>query len=979
MSQAERSPRRLTGLQEALSEAVQGEVRFDKVSRAIYSTDASVYQILPVGVVVPSCPEDVRQTLAICRKFGVSITARGGGTSQAGQAVGAGIQLDFSKYMNRILEVDPQSRKVRVEPGIVLDELNAKLNPHNLHLPLDLSTANRATIGGMIANNSSGTRSVIYGKTLDYVHSITALLSNGDEVKFAPTDREVLESKRGQTNFEWTCYRTVDQLARENEGEIRQRFPKIMRRVGGYNLDEFTPDRESFNLARLLVGSEGTLALTLDATLHLVPYPAHKIVGVVQFRTLLDAMAATPVILEHAPSAVELIDQMLLNSTQGKSVYEPLRDFIQGDPGAILIVEFFGDSPDQTSEALLRLEEDLGNQGMGEHFHHAVDSASQERIWKLRKAALGLSMSQKGDAKSISYVEDTAVAPDRLREYVARFQKILADDDTEAGFYGHASVGLLHIRPVVNMKIAAGIQKFERIANRISDLVLEFGGALSGEHGDGLARSPFQKKMFGPILYEAFCKIKQTFDPEGLFNPGKIVEAPPLTQNLKFGLQYETKEIETAFDFSDFGGLSRAVEQCGGVGACRKTLTGTMCPSYALTREEKDSTRGRANALRHAISGQLGPTSLTDLDLYETLDLCLECKACKTECPTGVDMARIKSEFLHHFYRDKRVPLRARVLGRMAQSAAWGSRLAPASNWLLANPIARAANEMFLGLDRRRVSPAFARQTLLQWWKSGNQTTSLLPDENRPGVAIFPDTFTNYFEPEQGIAAIRFAQKLGVHVVIPESPCCGRPLISKGLLDEARKQATLVTETLGTLAESGTPIVFCEPSCYSAVRDDHPNLVPERLKEPARQVAKACLTFEEWANLTLNQLEHDGNGGTRALFRVEPTEILLHGHCHQKALVGMDAATALLARIPESEVTDLDSGCCGMAGSFGYEKEHYEISRAVGEQRLFPAIRAEPEAVVVAAGFSCRHQISHFTGAKPVSPSILMDRLLEMA
>ncbi|MCG8608402.1 FAD-binding protein, partial [bacterium] len=780
MSHTNLSPQRLTDFQKALSDTVQGEVRFDKVSRAIYSTDASVYQILPLGVVIPAGTEDVRQTLEICRTFEVSITARGGGTSQAGQAIGAGIQLDFSKYMNRILDLDPERQTVTLEPGIVLDELNTKLKPHNLHLPLDLSTANRATIGGMIANNSSGTRSVVYGKTLDYVDSIRALLSNGDEVTWGPIDRDAFESKCGQTDLEGNCYCTVRQLAFECEDEISTRFPKIMRRVGGYNLDEFTPDRKSFNLAKLLVGSEGTLALTLDTTLRLVPYPAHKMVVVVQFATLLDAMSATPVILEQGPSAVELIDRMLLNSTRGKSEYEPLRDFIKGDPGAILIVEFFGDSQDQTRATLSRLERTLSNQRLGEYFHRAEDSRSQERIWKLRKAALGLSMSQRGDAKSISYVEDTAVAPDRLREYVGRFQKILVENDTEAGFYGHASVGLLHIRPVVNMKIADGIQKFERIANGIADLVLEFGGALSGEHGDGLVRSPFQKKMFGPVLYNAFCKIKHTFDPNGLFNPGKIVEAPPLTENLKFGLNYETKEIDTSFDFSDFGGLSRAVEQCGGVGACRKTLTGTMCPSYAATREERDSTRGRANALRLAISGQLGPTGLTDFELYQTLDFCLECKACKSECPTGVDMARIKSEFLHHFYRDKKIPRRARVLGQIAQSAAWGSRLAPVSNWLLRNPLTRFVNDMLLGLDRRRVPPAFAGMTLLQWWRNGNQTAASSHDENRSTVAIFADTFTNYFEPDQGIAAIRFAQKLGLQVTIPKSPCCGRPLISKG-------------------------------------------------------------------------------------------------------------------------------------------------------------------------------------------------------
>jgi len=504
------SDEQLASFQHALEADLEGEVRFDKISRALYSTDASVYQIIPLGVVIPRTRGDVLKTVQRCREFGVSITARGGGTSQAGQAVGAGIQLDFSKHLNKIIELDPDQRTVRVDPGIVLDELNAVLKLYGLHLPLDLATSDRATIGGMISNNSSGTRSVIYGKTLDYVEELTVLLSDGSLVEFKPLTESDLKDKSNREDREGDCYRIIKQLASDHAAEIDRRYPKILRRVGGYNLDEFTPEKHekhNFNLAKLLVGSEGTLGLILEAKLSLVELAQAKAVCVVQFREFLTALAAVPVILKHDPSAVELLDRFILDSTRGKTEFEPLRDFIVDDPAAVLIVEFFGKSADELPEKIDRLAEDLKEQGFGFHLHRAEEPAKQARIWKLRKAALGLSMSQSGDAKAISFVEDAAVSPDRLQDYIERFLEILDEHETKAGFYAHASVGLLHIRPIVNMKTADGVDKFQRIAEKISDLVLEFGGALSGEHGDGLSRAPFQKKMYGPVLYDAFCRI----------------------------------------------------------------------------------------------------------------------------------------------------------------------------------------------------------------------------------------------------------------------------------------------------------------------------------------------------------------------------------------------------------------------------------------------------------------------------------------
>lgn len=971
-------PDSVTPFETRLRREIEGEVRFDTIARALYATDASVYEIQPLGVVIPRTRDDVIRIVNACREHGVSITARGGGTSQAGQAIGAGVQVDFSKYLNRVIELDLTGRKVKVEPGIVLDELNAFLKPYGLQLPLDISTADRATIGGMIANNSSGTRSVIYGKTLDYVLELTAVLADGSLVELRPLEPAEVEERCARTDAEGGCYRIVRQLARDHAAEIEARFPKILRRVGGYNLDEFVPGREPFNLARIFVGSEGTLGLVLEATLRLVPLPKAKVVCVVQFHDLLDSLAATPAILEHGPSAVELVDRFILDSTRGKTEFEPLRDFIVGDPAAVLFVEFMGDSAAEFPARLEGLEADLRTRGMGYHFHRALEPAAQGRIWKLRQAALGLSMSERGDAKAFSFVEDTAVAPARLRDYIARFLQVLDEHDTHAGFYAHASVGLLHVRPVVNLKQAEGVARFASIAETISDLVLEFGGALSGEHGDGLVRSPFQEKMYGPTLYRAFCELKAAFDPTGLFNPGKIVHARPLTENLRFGPRYETRAVETAFDFSEFGGMARAAEQCGGVGACRKRLTGTMCPSYMATRDEADSTRGRANALRLAIAGKLGPAGLTDPALAPVLDLCLECKACKSECPTGVDMARLKAEFLHQFHEVHGSSTRARFLARAENVALWGSRLAPISNWLAGSAPARWLAERLLGLDRRRIPPRFARQTFYDWWHAGRQSPPSSCDGDRQLAVLFADTFTNFYEPEILKSVVDLAERWGWSLTVPPRICCGRPLISKGFLDEARQQAEAVTRTLIPLVQTGLPIVFCEPSCYSAVRDDHPQLFRGDLQQQALAVAAACVTFEEWAGratgdkgdwLRANVIDSNEN-------QAGSVQVLLHAHCHQKALVGTAPAISLLSQIDGCRVIDLDSGCCGMAGSFGYEREHYDISRAIGERRLLPAVRERAAAsVVVAPGFSCRHQIEHFTGVTPVHPAVLLASL----
>src|SRR5262245_37561854 len=753
-----------------LQQHLTGEVRFDPVSRALYSTDASVYQITPLGIVIPRTRDDVVRTVQLARRHGCSITARGGGTSQAGQAIGSGLQLDTSKYLNRVLEVNVAERWARVEPGVVLDELNAQLRPHGLRFAPDISTASRATIGGMISNNSSGARSVLYGKTIDHVLALDVVLADGSTAHLGPLDSAGLERACAGESLEARAYRTIRELAIAHRDEIDRRFPKVLRRVGGYNLDELVDrpsDTKPFNLAKIVVGSEGTLALVTAATLALVPLPKAKAVLAIEFDELLDALGATPAILRHKPSAVEVMDRFILDHARESPTLDALRrSIMQGDAGALLCVELYADNPAELPPRLAAIEQDLAATNLRCRWRRAETAADQARIWSFREAALGLSMAMKGDDKSLSFVEDTAVAPEKLRDYIDRFLRIVAAHGTRAGVYAHASVGCLHVRPVVNLKTADGVQRFESIANAIADLVLEFGGALSGEHGDGLVRGPFIEKMFGPVLYDAFRTIKRAFDPNGIFNPGKIVDSPPLTSNLRFGAGYQTPNPSTYFDYGEFEGMGRAVEMCSGLGACRKKLDGTMCPSYMATREEKHSTRGRANTLRLAMAGRLGESGLGNAEVYDVLDLCLECRACKAECPVGVDVARFKSEFLADYWRRHGVPMRARAIGQIHRLSTWGSRFAPLSNAIAQSVAARWLGEQLFGIDRRRSLPSWNRQTFRsRFARERSQTTSA-------SSILFCDTFTNYNHPQIGIDAAHVLDAAGVSPRLVPHGCC---------------------------------------------------------------------------------------------------------------------------------------------------------------------------------------------------------------
>jgi FAD/FMN-containing dehydrogenase/Fe-S oxidoreductase len=931
---------------EAALKSADAEVRFDIVSRALYSTDASVYKLQPLGVVIPRTRAALIDIVNLCVRHRVSITMRGGGTSQAGQAIGEGVIIDCSKYLHRVIEVNAEERWARVEPGVVLDELNAQLAPLGLRFAPDISTASRATIGGMMANNSAGARSVLYGTTIHHVLEQTVMLADGSIVEFREMPRDRVPTGE---SLEAVCYRTVLGLAQQHEGEIDKRYPKILRRVGGYNLNEFVGDG-SVNLVKMMVGSEGTLGVILEAKVKLVPLPKAKAVMVIGFGDLLEALAAAPVILEHKPSAIEVMDKAILSGAgQNAGLEKTRREFIAGDPAATLCVEMYADRKEDLPPRLAALEADLRSKNFGESYRSETELAQQQRIWGLREAALGLSMAVKEDAKSISFVEDTAVAPEKLSEFIGRFLQIIREHETTAGIYAHASVGCLHVRPVVNMKTADGVAKFESIAKAVANLVLEFGGALSGEHGDGLVRSPFMRQMFGDALYEAFREIKRTFDPNNIFNPGKIVDAPPMTSNLRFGAGYQSPNPQTFFDYSEFGGMGGAVEMCSGVGACRKKLNGTMCPSYMATRDEADSTRGRANVLRLAMTGKLGEAGLGDEGVMKVLDLCLECRACKAECPVGVDVARFKSEFLADNHARHGTPLQARALGGIAQASVWGSRFAPISNWVA------SATASFIGIDARRKLPVWRRDTFMKWASGRNTGT----------VTLFADTFTNHYDREIGIAAVEVLESAGVKVNVFRPGCCGRPLISKGLLAEARSTLEQTVEALHPIAQRGEKILFLEPSCLSSVKEDATSLLRGEAQTKARVVAQAALLFDEYA-ATLD-----------LRLKAGPKRILLHGHCHQKSMGLLDATKKLLARVPGATVVDLDAGCCGMAGSFGYSAEHYDVSVAIASRKLLPAVRSmQPGDVLVAPGTSCRHQVADLGNTEAQHPAVFLRSLL---
>jgi FAD/FMN-containing dehydrogenase/Fe-S oxidoreductase len=963
MTQATPANERIgSDLERELRKVVEGEVRFDDYSRLLYATDASMYQVEPIGVVLPRSAADVQAVLALANRYNVPVLPRGGGTSLAGQTVNHAVVLDFSMFMNQVLEVNTEERWCRVQPGLVQDELNAHVRPMGLLFGPDTSTSNRATLGGMCGNNSAGSHSIAYGKTLDHVLELGCLLADGTEVVLRDLGPDELAAKARLDGLEGQIYREVRRLVDQEADEIRVRYPKIMRRVSGYNLDEFLKP-QPFGLQRLAVGSEGTLAVVVEMKVRLVPQPRWTALDVVHYRDLQEALASAPDILTTGPYAVELTDKMILDLARANIEQRGRMGFVQGDPAAIMLVEYAGDSEAEVRAKVEAFEAFRARQRMGYAAHLAFEPAEQQSIWKLRKAGLGLLLGMKGEKKPIAFVEDTAVDPAKLPAFIARFREILDRHGAAAGYYGHCSVGCLHIRPLIDLKTDAGLRQVRAIADEITALVLEFGGALSGEHGDGRARSPFNEALYGPRLYEAFRQVKRAFDPKGLLNPGNIVDAPPLTEHLRFGPAYRTWAPETLLDFSPQGGFAAAVEMCNGIGVCRKKLEGTMCPSYMATLDEEHSTRGRANALRAVLSGRAPRSDFTGPRLYQVLDLCLECKACKAECPANVDMAKLKYEFLAHYYRAHGLPLRNRLFGRIHTLARLGSALAPLSNWVGRSAVIRPLLERLFGIDRRRPLPAFAGTPFTTWFRRHRSAEAGARGE----VVLFHDTFNTYQTPAVAMAATRWLEAEGYRVTLADRRCCGRPLISKGMLVEAREHARYNLARLAGPARRGLPIIGLEPSCLLTLRDEYPELLRS---DEAKVVAGQSLLFEEF-------VQREIAAGHGPAFRAgargpDPPRVLLHGHCHQKALVGT-APTVAVLRAAGYQVTEVDAGCCGMAGSFGFEAEHYDLSVKIAERRLAPAVRAAGDGVAVcASGISCRQQIAHTTGREAKHPAELL-------
>jgi FAD/FMN-containing dehydrogenase/Fe-S oxidoreductase len=942
-------------LEHELRRVVRGSVRFDPASLLLYSTDASMYQVEPLGVVTPRDPDDVMAAFDVARRQQVALLPRGGGTSLTGQTVNRALVLDFSQHMNGVVEVNTEELWARVQPGLVQDELNHHVRGLGLLFGPDTSTSNRATLGGMIGNNSGGSHSIAYGLTVEHVLELDALLADGTRVRFGTVTPAEFEAKARLEGAEGHIYREVAAIRAEYAEEIRKRYPKHWRRVAGYNLNELVKPG-NLNIARVLVGSEGTLLTVLEAKVRLVRRPQKTALDVIHYASIQEALESSQSILETGPHAVELTDKLILDLARNNIEQRARMGFVQGDPGAILIVEYAGETDAEVKSKVEALEARRARESFGYAAHAAHDVGEQQSIWKLRKAGLGLLLGMKGDKKPIAFVEDTCVDPKHLKDFVPRFAEIFAKHDTTGAYYGHCSVGCLHIRPVIDLKTPRGLEQVKAIADEITDLVLEFGGTISSEHGDGRARSPFLERMYGPTLMRAFRRLKQAFDPDNRMNPGNIVDSPGIIENLRYGVAYKTWEPKTLLDFSAQGGFAAAVEMCNGVGVCRKKLEGTMCPSYMATKDEEHSTRGRANALRAVLSGRLPPAEFTGTRLHEVMDLCLECKGCKAECPANVDMAKLKYEFLYHYHKANGLPLRNRMFGRVAKLSALGARTPRLSNAINALPPVRWLLEKTVGIDRRRPLPALAPETFEAWFRRRTPPASAPRGE----VVLFHDTFVTYNTPEIGRAAVRLLEGAGYRVVLVDRKCCGRPLISKGMLDEAREHAAWNVARLAPYARRGVAIVGLEPSCSLTLRDEWVDLLRT---DDARVVGEQSLLLEQFL---LRERERGlalrfagGHGG----------KVLLHGHCHQKAMVGTAPTVAVLTWAGY-DVSEIDSGCCGMAGSFGFEREHYELSVALGNRRLAPAVKAAgADTIVVAPGISCRQQIEHLAGRRAMHPA----------
>ncbi len=941
-----------------LQKALRGEVHFGAFDRGRYSTDASIYQIEPIGVALPKGPEDVEAAIAIAREEGFPVIARGGGSSQNGQTLGEALVMDTSRYMNGLLEVDREAGTATVQPGIVLDELNRRLKGTGWHFPVDVSTSANATLGGMTGNNSAGTRSIKYGIMVHNVLEVEAVLADGSRLSFG----ELPDDLGSQPSRLRELARALRALYANDREEIALRIPKLLRKVGGYNLDALGEPRQ--NLAKLLVGSEGTLGFFTRIKLRLHPVPKHRVGAICHFARFYDSMAITRFIVGLGPSAVELVDRTMLDlARQIPAFRATIGRYVKGAPEALLLVEFAGDEQAPLLDSVARLEQLLGDHGYPDSVVRMPDAKSQAEMTAVRKAGLNIMMSMKGDRKPVSFIEDCAVPLEDLAEFTDRLTKLFRRHGTEGTWYAHASVGCLHVRPILNMKEESGARKMRAIAEEAFSIVKEYKGSHSGEHGDGLSRSEFHAMMFGERLVRAFEAVKDAFDPRGLLNPGKIVRAPRMDDRTLFRYKpgYSGLPLHTALDWSGSGGFLAATEMCNNNGNCRK-LEAVMCPSYQATLQEKDVTRGRANSLRLALTGQLGREALTSEEMKATLDLCVACKACRRECPVGVDVSRMKIEFLHHWHARHGTSARSKLTAYLPRYAPAASRMAPLVNLRNSSRALRALAEKLVGLSARRSLPAWRRDV----WRA--------PPAKKAGreVVLFVDCFSRYFEPENARASRAVLEACGYTVVEDESArplCCGRTFLSAGLVDPAREELTRLVSALGPRAASGAPIVGIEPSCLLTLRDELSVVVEEGA---ADAVARKAVLLEELLAAEARR------GDLKAPFRADgERKALLHGHCHQKALGTMPDVVTALQLVPGLSLQVIDSGCCGMAGAFGYEAEHYDVSMRMAERTLLPAVRNAPaDALIVADGTSCRHQISDGAGRQAIHVARVLESSL---
>jgi len=936
-------------LETRLRREIEGDVMFDKFTRGRYSTDASIYQIEPLGVVVAKDKGDIAAAIEIAREEGVPVLPRGGGTSQCGQTVNRALVVECSKYMQGVGEVDVEARRIKVQPGVVMERLNARLRQHKLWFPVDVSTGDRATIGGMTANNSCGARSIRYGNMVHNVRAIDAILADGTEAHFGETPSNLGEDVQPER------YRNLVSdmraLHRREADEIDARIPKLLRKVGGYNIDMLAPrgPGSGHNMANLLVGSEGTLAFFTEIELDLQPIPPHRVLGICHFPSFYKAMEATQHIVKLGPAAVELVDRTMIELARDIPMFRATVDrFVQGEPDAILLTEFAGRESDDNLRRLRQLVELMGDLGFPGSVIEATDPAFQSAVWNVRKEGLNIMMSMKGDGKPISFIEDCAVRLEDLAEYTDRLTQVFRKHGTYGTWYAHASVGTLHVRPVINLKQELGPKQMRAIAEEAFAMVREYKGSHSGEHGDGIVRSEFHEPMYGSRIVRAFEEVKDKFDPDGLFNPGKIVRPPKMDDRslFRFKPDYRQVPVETAFDWSEWGGFASAAEMCNNNGACRKSDPGVMCPSYRATGDEQHLTRGRANTLRLALSGQLGPDALTSDAMAETMSLCVSCKGCRRECPTGVDMAKMKLEFLAQYRKRHGVTRRDRLIAYLPRYAPWAGRFAPLLNLRKPNGFLARLTESLFGLSAKRALPR---------WSSRPYPGSSGAGDGRQ-VVLLVDTFNRYFEPENAAAAERLLTRAGYRVTTPEPTvgrplCCGRTFLAAGLIDEARAEARRTIDALKSAAAAGTPIVGLEPSCLLTLRDEYPALLPG---DDTTALAAHAQLFEEFV-----ESERKAGRFDLPLVPMPGKTVLLHGHCHQKAFGTAAAAAAALQMIPELRVETFDSTCCGMAGSFGYEAEHHEMSLKIGELGVLPKMRAAaPDTLLAACGTSCRHQIA---------------------